>query len=86
MRKKGSRVHSDLYLDPEKHEQLVRLSQLTRVPMAAYAREALDDLLSKYADVLRTRRDRSRANSAQRIASPRTLTAARHHRAVQEKA
>ena len=70
MRKKGSRVHSDLYLDPEKHEQLVRLSQLTRVPMAAYAREALDDLLSKYAGVLRTR---SRASTGQKVMSARTM-------------
>lgn len=70
MRKKGSRVHSDLYLDPEKHEQLVRLSQLTRVPMAAYAREALDDLLSKYAGVLRTR---SRTSTGQKVMSARTV-------------
>jgi predicted DNA-binding protein len=53
VRKKGNRVHADLYLDPDKHEQLQRLSGLTRIPQAAYLREAVDDLLRKYAATLR---------------------------------
>ena len=53
VRKKGNRVHLDIYLDPEKHEQLQRLSELTRVPQAAYLREALDGLLKKYTGTLR---------------------------------
>jgi hypothetical protein len=53
VRTKGNRVHADLYLDPEKHEQLRRLSELTRIPQAAYLREAVDDLLKKYAATLR---------------------------------
>jgi Ribbon-helix-helix domain len=55
VRKKGNRVHLDIYLDPGKHEQLQRLSELTLVPMAAYLRKAVDDLLSKkeYAAMLR---------------------------------
>jgi hypothetical protein len=31
----------------------VRLSEITRVPQAAHLREALDDLLKKYAGTLR---------------------------------
>jgi predicted DNA-binding protein len=48
MRTKGKRIHADLYLDPEKHERLHRLSKTTRVPMAVYLREAVEDLLDKY--------------------------------------
>ena len=75
MRKKGSRVHADLYLDPEKHEQLLRLSQLTRVPMAVFAREALDDLLDKYADILERQGALGQARTATK--SPRRLLAIR---------
>ena len=53
VRTKGNRVHADLYLDPEKHRELQKLSKATRVPMAAYLREAVDDLLRKYAATLR---------------------------------
>lgn len=48
MRTKGKRVHGDIYLDRDKHERLHSLSLRTRVPMAAYLREAVEDLLSKY--------------------------------------
>lgn len=41
------------YYSPESIEQLKRLSDATRVPQAAYLREALDDLLKKYAGTLR---------------------------------
>ena len=53
VRTKGKRVHADLYLDPGKHEQLHKLSAATRIPMAAYLREAVDDLLKKHAAALR---------------------------------
>jgi len=40
-------------LEPEQHAKLKRLSAKTRVPMAAYMREAVDDLLKKYRKELR---------------------------------
>src|SRR5579863_10545301 len=48
VRKKGNRVHLDIYLDPDKHEQLQQLSDASRIPVAAYMREAVDDLLAKW--------------------------------------
>ena len=36
--------------------QLQRLTEATRVPQAVYLREALDDLLGKYAAILRKTR------------------------------
>jgi predicted DNA-binding protein len=53
VRTKGKRVHADLYLDPETHEQLHKLSKFSRIPMAAYLREAVDDLLKKHGATLR---------------------------------
>lgn len=38
---------------PESIARLRRLSEATRVPQALYLREALDDLLKKYAGTLR---------------------------------
>jgi predicted DNA-binding protein len=43
-----------VYIFPEQREQLKELTARTRVPMAAYWREALDDLLEKYGDVLKS--------------------------------
>lgn len=40
-------------LEPEQHAQLKKLSEKTRVPMSAYMREAVDDLLKKYRKELR---------------------------------
>ena len=45
---KGKRVLTSLYLDPPVHKALRRLSETTRVPAAAYLREAVEDLLKKY--------------------------------------
>lgn len=42
-----------LKLEPERADALKRLSEATRVPVAAYMREAVDDLLAKYAKVLK---------------------------------
>ena len=45
---KGKRVLTSLYLDPPVHKALKELSATTRVPTAAYLREAIADLLKKY--------------------------------------
>lgn len=45
---KGKRVLTSLYLDPPVHKALRQLSETTRVPAAAYLREAVEDLLKKY--------------------------------------
>jgi predicted DNA-binding protein len=45
---KGRRVLTSLYVDPSVHEALKRLSEDTRIPVAVYLREAVDDLLKKY--------------------------------------
>lgn len=37
-----------LYLEPQQHERVKSLSAKTRVPVQAYLREAVDDLLKKY--------------------------------------
>lgn len=50
---KGKQMQVTSYYDPEQIGQLKRLSEITRVPQAAYLREALDDLLKKYAATLR---------------------------------
>jgi predicted DNA-binding protein len=50
---KVNRVMTSLYLDPPVHRELKRLSEVTRVPVAVYLREALADLLKKYAKELR---------------------------------
>ena len=42
-----------LGLENEQYKKLKTLSNKTRVPMAAYLREALDDLLKKYKKELR---------------------------------
>ena len=47
------RIATMTYLDPPQKAALKRLSDVTRVPMQVYLREALDDLLAKYAKVLR---------------------------------
>jgi hypothetical protein len=46
--KKGHRLHIAAYIDEPVYEALRGLSLRTRVPTAAYLREAVDDLLRKY--------------------------------------
>lgn len=41
-------VFTSLYLQPQAHMALKELSETTRVPVAAYLREAIDDLLAKH--------------------------------------
>lgn len=50
---KGNQLQVTSYYDPAAMKQLRALSELTRVPQSAYLREALDDLLKKYASTLR---------------------------------
>ena len=45
---KGKRVLMSLYLDPPVLDELKKLSEQTRVPIAVYLREAVTDLLGKY--------------------------------------
>lgn len=47
------RVATTVYLESEQAEGLRRLSNVTRVTQANYIREAIDDLLKKYAKELR---------------------------------
>lgn len=42
------RVFTGVYFDRQQHDALRALSDKTRVPLAAYLREAVDMLLAKY--------------------------------------
>jgi predicted DNA-binding protein len=42
-----------LYLEPEKAEQLKQLAANTRIAKAVLLREAVDDLLTKYKNLLK---------------------------------
>jgi len=45
---KDKRVFTGVYFDRAQHDALRALSDETRVPLAAYLREAVDMLLDKY--------------------------------------
>jgi predicted DNA-binding protein len=45
---KAKRVFTGVYFDREQHDALRALSDRTRIPIAAYLREAVDMLLAKY--------------------------------------
>jgi hypothetical protein len=45
---KDKRVFTGVYFDRPQHDALRALSDETRVPLAAYLREAVDMLLAKY--------------------------------------
>ena len=45
---KDKRVFTGVYCDRPQHDALRALSDRTRVPLAAYLREAVDMLLAKY--------------------------------------
>jgi predicted transcriptional regulator len=51
--KVGKQIRVVSYYSPEAFEQLQRLAAVTRVTQSVYLREALDDLLKKYAATLR---------------------------------
>ena len=48
MKKKTEQVKVSTYLSQDLAERLKALSEQTRVPQAAYFREAIEDLLKKY--------------------------------------
>jgi predicted DNA-binding protein len=50
---KGNQAQITSYYDPDAVQRLKALSERTRVPQSVYLREALDDLLKKYASALR---------------------------------
>jgi predicted DNA-binding protein len=50
---KGTQVQITSYFEPDAVRRLKALSATTRVPQAVYLREALDDLLKKYAMTLK---------------------------------
>jgi predicted DNA-binding protein len=50
---KGNQTAITGYYDPDAAQRLKALSETTRVPQPVYLREALDDLLKKYAGALR---------------------------------
>ena len=45
---KGRQAQTSVYLPVETLERLQQLSKRSRIPMASYLREAVDDLLKKY--------------------------------------
>jgi predicted DNA-binding protein len=45
---KGRQAQTSIYLPLETLERLQELSKRSRIPMAAYMREAMEDLLKKY--------------------------------------
>jgi hypothetical protein len=51
--KYGNQLKLASYYPPNMVEQLKKLSDVTRIPQAEFLREALDDLLKKYAATLR---------------------------------
>jgi len=51
--KYGNQLKLASYYPPDVVEQLKRLSDATRIPQAAYLREALEDLLKKHSAALR---------------------------------
>lgn len=53
---RGKRVMTNVYVDPPVLADLRALSAETRIPVAVYLREAIDDLLKKHARALRRAR------------------------------
>jgi predicted DNA-binding protein len=45
---KGRQAQTSVYLPVETLERLQQLAKRSRIPMAAYLREAVEDLLKKY--------------------------------------
>ena len=52
------RLFTGVYFDRPQHDALRALSDETRVPLAAYLREAVDMLLSKYGRKVKSSRAR----------------------------
>jgi predicted DNA-binding protein len=58
-KEKGNQAQITSYYDPAAVQRLKALSEITRVPQSVYLREALDDLLKKYAGARRKSSSRS---------------------------
>ncbi len=56
IKSKGNQSQITSYYNIDMVRQLKRLSEITGVPMATYLREAVDDLLKKYAATLQKAR------------------------------
>lgn len=56
LKKVGKQVRVVSYYSPEAVERLKGLCEKTRIRQSAYMREALDDLLAKYAEASGTKR------------------------------
>jgi predicted DNA-binding protein len=54
---KGRQVISNIYLDPEVHAALKKLSADTGVPMAFYLRKAAEKVLTEHGIKVRRRRE-----------------------------
>jgi hypothetical protein len=54
----SKRVFTGVYFDRAQHDALRALSDRTRVPLAAYLREAVDMVLAKYGVKVAARRSR----------------------------
>ena len=50
-----TKILRSVYLEDEQVERLMKLSQMTRVPQAAYIREAIDIVLAKHEKRLKGR-------------------------------
>ena len=48
-------VQTPMYLTPDQFKELNRLAEVTRLQRSVLVREAIDDLLKKYAKVLKVR-------------------------------
>jgi predicted DNA-binding protein len=64
--KKGKQVQICSYYPPGMADQLKELSGRTRVPLATYLREAAEDLLKKYGDVLQKSGGKSSTGKARK--------------------
>lgn len=62
--KVGKQIKIVSYYPPEDIEKLTQLSEVTRVPKAEYLREALRDLLKRYASTLRPPTGKAKRGSA----------------------
>lgn len=65
------RMSTTVYLDPEQHEHLKELSEVTRVPMASIIREGVDLAITqwrtKYSSVLEAKRLNEEHEQAQEV-------------------
>lgn len=51
-------IQAPMYLKPDQFQDLNRLAEVTRIQRSVLVREAIDDLLKKYAKTLKRRGDK----------------------------